>query len=113
MDDDISQRDLPPRPPRFQFSLLTIFIVLTVCAAVAGLIRAIPLPPYGRYVAAIYLISLAVPLILRLPTIVRTLQTSSARMRQIREERERLVILARQRQRERHGESEGGDAAED
>ena len=104
MDDENFQRESPRRAGRFQFSLLTIFIVLTVSAAIAALIRAIPFPPFARYFAATYLIILGIPLLLRMPHIIRILRTYSSRMRQLDEERARLLKSARQRQQQRRGE---------
>lgn len=113
MDDDKFQRESPRRARRFQFSLLTIFIIFTVCAAVAALIRTIPLPEFVRYGAAVYLMILGIPLFLRLPSLIRTWRTYSARMRQLDEQRERLLDSARRRQRERCDESGKGEMIED
>jgi hypothetical protein len=113
VNDDKSQLDIPRRARPFQFSLLTIFILLTVCAAVAAVIRAIPLPPFARYFAAIYLMILGVPLLLRMPSTVRAWWTYSARMRQLDEERDRLLESARQRQQHGRGESTEGGTVED
>jgi hypothetical protein len=110
MDDDVSRSDVPRRPRRVQFSLLAIFVLLTVCAAIAGLTRAIPLPPFARYLVAGYLICLAIPLLLRIPNVLATLLASSAEMRRIRQERERLREWADQRRREHRSALQDGNA---
>ncbi len=92
-----------------QFGLLAIFVLLTVCAAIAGLTRLIDVPPFARYAFAGYLIMLAIPLVLRGPGWVRTWMGTSAEMKRIRAKREQLSAWADQRRREHRDDSGNGD----
>jgi hypothetical protein len=105
---EIEQPDKPNRPKRAQFGLLAIFVLMTVCAAIAGLTRLIDVPPLLRYVFAGYLIMLAVPLVLRLPGWVRRWVGASAELKRIQGEQERLREWAAQRRRE-HREASACD----
>ena len=53
----------PTRPRRFQFGLLGIFVLVTICAAIAGLVRLFDVPPLVRYAFAVYLMLLVAPLL--------------------------------------------------
>jgi hypothetical protein len=85
------------RSRRTQFGLLAIFVLTTVCAAIAGLVRLIDVPPLGRYLLGGYLIFLAIPLVLRLPSVVRNLLGASADLARIKAERNQLRDWAERR----------------
>jgi hypothetical protein len=78
-----------------------------VCAAIAGLTRLIDVPPLGRYLLGGYLILLAIPLVLRLPSLVRNLLGTSADLARTRAE---LREWVEQRRRDhQRGVSQEGD----
>jgi hypothetical protein len=103
--------DRPRRSRRTQYGLLAIFVLTTVCAAIAGLVRLIDVPPLGRYLLAGYLILLAIPLVLRLPSLVRNLRGTSADLTRIQAEREELHEWAERRRRD-HRRGVGQEGAE-
>ncbi len=90
----------PPSNERFQFGLRSLLVLTTVCTVAAALAGSLSGPVAGRVAAALFLMSIAAYVVLRLPYVCRRLVRAIRERQRIARHRLDLAAMASQRKRE-------------
>ena len=90
----------PAENERFQFGLRRLLVLTTVCTVAAALAGSLGGPDAGRVAAALFLMSIAAYVVLRLPYVCRRLVRAIRERQRIARHRLDLAALASQRKRE-------------
>ena len=90
----------PARNERFQFGLRRLLVLTTICTVAAALAGSLGGPVAGRFAAALFLMSIAAYVVLRLPYVCRRLVRAIRERQRIARHRLDLAALAAQRKRE-------------